>query len=219
PSLDNALKSHKICQSIRELIRVLLLIAAQIFGDWAGNVLSNLLKINDISWVRVLPATIIGAFFTAYLGEKLKKQAVKEPENISSNSKNDSTLIGIGLSLSVIPMLFRWCEDNTLVEKATNFFASLIPLAVGIGQASRISTMLDRLYSVSHNFLDTLSLSSYRIRDRWLYKYLLAHPAAKDFDQETLRRFSGFKVGLWARERKDYQIVHRFNETIAERLT
>jgi hypothetical protein len=205
-------------ETILELIGLLLVIFAQIFADWAGNALLNLLHINDVSWVRLLPAAFIGALITAYLGEKFKKKAEKEPENISSNSKNNIALISVGLSLSIIPMLFRWCEDVALVEKATNFFVSLLPLAIGVGQASRISTMLDRLFSVSHAFLETLSRSSYKIRDRWLYKYLLEHPAAKDFSKDTIEKFARFKVGLWASKRKDYQVFHRSHETVAERI-
>lgn len=85
-----------------ELFSLLFLLASQVFADWTGNLLFDLLSVAEKSPIRALPAAIIGALFTAYIGEKLKKQVEKEPENLTSAGKNNTILSSTGLALTFV---------------------------------------------------------------------------------------------------------------------
>jgi len=201
------------------LLSILFYGISEIFINWIGNILWDHLGIQASSPLRVLPGILIGALIAGYLGESARKQAKKQPDNIALISANNQMLISTSAVLSLIPLLFSWCGDKTFVEQSVMLFISLAPFAAGIKQATRISHTIEQLYIISHDFLEELSKSSSRIKSRWLYMYLKEHPAAQEFDAQTLQRFSIHKIKIWAKERGDVNIYETENDIVAEVLS
>ena len=148
--------------------------------------------------------------------EKKVKKQLFDNDVLDLSQNNNLAQSGI---LSLIPLLFFWCGNESLMTQSTNVLVSFAPFALGVYKTEQLHRMVGRLYNIGHNFLERLSDSKYqvKIKERWLYKYLRQHEATRGIDDTALKNFVTYKLHLWQSERKDdVKLWHEKDGWVAE---
>jgi len=177
---------------------LLLILVGNIICNWLSTILWTQIGLDTNPITKALPGIVVGTLFMYALYKTHKEKANKGPDNWPAVSEGNQNLLSQGAILSLMTTLFAWCGDKTPVEQTAILVLSLVPYAQGVWGASAISRTIDRLYTLSHNFLEARSKSDRQIRQRWLYEHLREDLSTRNIDDQTLQRFTAHKMQLWA---------------------